>query len=79
MERNKFIYAQSAATAVVRSDYKKGGTWAGATEALRHKWSSVFVWDNDKYEGNRELIKLGGIPLSDDGKRLLAADLFSAL
>ena len=78
MERNKFIYAQSAATAVVRSDYKKGGTWAGATEALRHKWSPVFVWDNDKYEGNQELIKLGGIPLSDDGKRVLAADLFSA-
>ncbi len=79
MERNKFIYAQSAATAVVRSDYKKGGTWSGATEALRHKWSPVFVWDNNNYKGNLELIKLGGIPLSDDGKRVAATDLFSGL
>lgn len=70
MERNKLIYAMSAATAVVRSDIKRGGTWAGATEALRHKWAPVFVWDNKKYEGNQQLIKLGGIPLSDEGKKV---------
>lgn len=70
MERNKFIYAQSSATAVVRSDYNKGGTWAGATEALRHKWAPVFVWDNKNYEGNQKLIELGGIPISDEGRRL---------
>ncbi len=68
MERNKLIYAQSAATAVVRTDYNKGGTWAGATEALRHKWAQVCVWDNKEYEGNQQLILRGAIPLSDDGR-----------
>ena len=70
MERNKFIYAQSAATAVVHSDYNKGGTWAGATEAMRHGWAPVFVWDNKDYEGNQQLILRGAIPLSDDGSRV---------
>ena len=70
MERNKFIYALSAATAVVRSDYNKGGTWAGATEALRHGWARVFAWDNKEYEGNQQLIMRGAIPLSDDGRRV---------
>lgn len=70
MERNKLIYAQSVATAVVKSDFKKGGTWSGAYEALRHNWTPIFVWDNKNYEGNQELIKMGGIPISDDGKRI---------
>ena len=70
MERNKYIYVQSYATAVVKSDYNKGGTWAGATEAIKHRWVDVVVWDNKKYEGNQRLIELGGIPLSDDGERI---------
>ena len=70
MERNKLIYAQSVATAVVKSDYKKGGTWAGAYEALKHNWAPVFVWDNKNYDGNQQLIKLGGIPISDEGRRI---------
>lgn len=70
MERNKLIYAQSDATVVVKSDYNKGGTWSGAIEALKHKWSPVFVWDNKTYEGNQRLIEHGGIPISDEGKRL---------
>ena len=32
MARNKYIYAQSEATVVVRSDLNQGGTWSGATE-----------------------------------------------
>lgn len=70
MERNKYIYALSSATAVVRSDYNKGGTWAGATEALSHGWARVFAWDNKEYEGNQQLIMRGAIPLSDEGKRV---------
>lgn len=34
MQRNKLIYALSDAALVVNADYKKGGTWAGATEQL---------------------------------------------
>lgn len=58
MQRNKYIYCSSFLTVVVKSDYNKGGTWAGAKEAIKHKYTSVYVWDND-YLGNQELIKLG--------------------
>lgn len=34
MQRNKLIYALADAALVVSSDYKKGGTWAGAVEQL---------------------------------------------
>lgn len=67
MERNKYIYALSNGTVVVRSDLKKGGTWSGAVETMKHKWAPVFVWDNKKYPGNQELILMGGRGLSDDG------------
>ena len=67
MERNKYIYAFSTGTAVVRSDLKKGGTWSGAVESLKHRWSTVFVWDNKNYPGNQELIRIGARALSDDG------------
>ncbi len=30
----------------------------------------MFVWDNKNYEGNQHLIELGGIPVSDEGKRI---------
>lgn len=62
MNRNKYIYASSYGTFIVRSDYNKGGTWAGATEALRHKYSPVFVRKIESYQGNMELINRGGIP-----------------
>ena len=65
MQRNKYIYAQSLGTVVVRSDYKKGGTWAGATENLRHNWSRTYCWNNSNYQGNKELIKLGAIPIDE--------------
>lgn len=59
MQRNKYIYCTSDATIVVKSDYKKGGTWAGAKEALKENYSSVICWDNKNYQGNQELISLG--------------------
>jgi predicted Rossmann fold nucleotide-binding protein DprA/Smf involved in DNA uptake len=34
MARNKLIYAMADYGVVVQSDYKKGGTWAGAAEEL---------------------------------------------
>ena len=56
MNRNKLIYAASFGTFVIASDYNKGGTWAGATEALRNSLCKVFVWNNLKYVGNQKLI-----------------------
>lgn len=63
MQRNKYIYSQSLGTVVVKSDYNKGGTWAGAVENLKHRRSHTYCWDNGAYKGNMELIKRGAIPI----------------
>lgn len=65
MQRNKFIYSQSEATVVVRSDYNKGGTWSGATEALKKGYCPVLCRRCNQYKGNTELIKLGAVPIDD--------------
>ena len=68
MNRNKYIYASSYGTFVVCSDYNKGGTWSGATEAIRNEWSKVLAWDNKNYSGNQKLIEKGAVPyeITDD-------------
>ncbi len=44
MQRNKLIYALADAALVVSSDYKKGGTWAGASEQLqKYRLVPVYV------------------------------------
>lgn len=63
MSRNKYIYAQSAGTVVVRASYNKGGTWSGATENLRHGWCPIFCWDKSDYDGNQALISQGAHPI----------------
>ena len=61
MNRNKYIYTSAYGTFVVSSDYNKGGTWTGAVEAIRNKWSKTLVWDHKEYVGNQKLIEKGGI------------------
>lgn len=64
MARNKLIYALSKATVVVASDIETGGTWAGATEALHHRYGAVAVWRGDgEGTGNAGLEALGAKPL----------------
>ncbi len=65
MARNKYIYAQSEATVVVRSDLNKGGTWSGATECLKKKWVPVFCREKEDYPGNMALIEKGAIPIDE--------------
>jgi len=66
MARNKLIYALSDFALVIASDAEKGGTWAGAEEALKAGWIPVFVLDGPNVpDGNRLLIKRGGIPFPD--------------
>lgn len=57
MARNKLIYTQSAATIIMKSD-TKGGTWEGAKENLKKRWSPVWVFDNNE-KGNIELARIG--------------------
>ena len=65
MMRNRYIYAQSEATVIVRSDLNKGGTWTGATENLKKNWCSTLCWENN-YPGNKALIEKGAIPIPID-------------
>ena len=69
MMRNRYIYAQSSGTVVVRSDLNKGGTWAGACENLKHDWCPTLCWDHP-YPGNQALIQKGAFPIGGhwDGK-----------
>lgn len=65
MARNKVIYGFSRLTMVVASDNETGGTWAGATEALHHRYGYVAVWRGDgEGSGNAHLEKLGARPVA---------------
>ncbi len=66
MMRNRYIYAQSVATVIVRSDYQKGGTWAGAVENLKYEWCKTICRDHKAYKGNQELIRLGAIGVGEN-------------
>lgn len=66
MMRNRYIYAHSIGTVIVRSDLGKGGTWAGAVENLKHGWCKELCWNNQDYKGNMSLIEKGAIPVDSD-------------
>ena len=65
MQRNKYIYAQSTATTVIKSNYNQGGTWSGALENLKKSWVPEFCLKNDNCLGNNELIKKGAIAIDE--------------
>ena len=65
MGRNKYIYTLSEAVIAVKSDFEKGGTWAGAVENQKNDWVPLLVRDIEN-KGNRALIERGAIPVSDD-------------
>jgi len=63
MGRNRLIYCLADYAIVVASDVQKGGTWAGASEALKAGWIPIFVLDHSAMpEGNRLLLEKGGLP-----------------
>ena len=66
MQRNKYIYAQSVATTVIKSNYNQGGTWHGAIENLKKSWVTEFCLKNENCLGNNELIKKGAIPINEN-------------
>lgn len=60
MGRNRLIYTLSDYAVVVASDLGKGGTWSGATEAIKAGWIPVFVLQhNTMPDGNKELLNKG--------------------
>jgi predicted Rossmann fold nucleotide-binding protein DprA/Smf involved in DNA uptake len=65
--RNKAIYGLADLTVVVASSEGEGGTWKGATEALR-LGLPVTVWRGDgEGPGNAALEKAGARPITDPG------------
>lgn len=63
MGRNRLIYTLADHAIVVASDEGKGGTWAGANEALKFKWLPVFVLQHANMpDGNHQLIQRGALP-----------------
>ncbi|MFN3742538.1 MAG: DNA-processing protein DprA [Anaerolineales bacterium] len=63
MGRNRLIYCLADYAIVVASDAETGGTWAGASEALKNGWIPVFVLQHEKIpEGNRRLLQKGALP-----------------
>ena len=81
MGRNKLIYAQAALTVVVASDADAGGTWSGATEALKRAYGPVAVWRGPgEGPGNELLQQRGATSVSnlDDIETLFDAPDFQA-
>ena len=63
MGRNRLIYTLADYAIVVASDAETGGTWAGATEALKNNWIPVFVLEHERMpEGNKLLLQKGALP-----------------
>lgn len=62
MGRNKIIYGLSRATLVIASAKGEGGTWAGATEALKKGYGRVAVWTGEGGgPGNVPLVGHGAV------------------
>lgn len=61
MGRNRLIYCLADYAIVVASEAEKGGSWAGAREAMKAGWVPVFVLEHAAMpEGNQLLIEKGG-------------------
>ncbi len=66
MGRNKLIYGHADITLVVCSDLGSGGTWEGASEAMRRNFGRVAVWIGEGVgPGNAKLVESGGSPITD--------------
>jgi DNA processing protein len=71
MGRNRLIYALADYALIVASEAGTGGTWAGATEALKERWVPVFVLDGpDVPGGNRQLQQKGALPFPQESAGL---------
>ena len=71
--RNRLIYAHSLATVVVRATHCKGGTWSGATHALKKELCPVLC-RNYPYEGNQDLIQNGAVAIDESWDGVLPAE-----
>ena len=70
MARNKLIYALADWALVVCCEDGTGGTWAGASENLKHGWAPLLVRTGvEVAAGNQQSIEAGGLPLEEEKVR----------
>jgi predicted Rossmann fold nucleotide-binding protein DprA/Smf involved in DNA uptake len=75
MQRNKYIYCLADAALAVHSG-KKGGTWNGVRENLKHRWVPMWVKQTDDPEaGNSALIREGAAPAPSSTNEVRVKDL----
>ncbi|MET0832078.1 MAG: DNA-processing protein DprA [Acidimicrobiia bacterium] len=66
MARNKIVYGLSTVTLVVACAEGSGGTWAGATEALRTGNGTIAIWRGaGEASGNEALERRGAVAVTD--------------
>ena len=58
LSRNRIIHGLAQITFVAQAGLRKGGTWSGTLQNLRHGWSTVVCF-RDGSEASRELEQLG--------------------
>ena len=61
MERNALIYAYGTHTVVIRPRYRVGGTWHGATDALRRDLGVVGVLGRRADAASEALTAIGAV------------------
>lgn len=64
MMRNSYIHQMGEQTVVVQAAFGKGGTWHGAVENLRRRWSPLYVFD-DGSAAAQALVQQGAVPIRD--------------
>ncbi len=63
MARNAYVYSLADYAVVVSASLSQGGTWAGATDDLKNRWSPLFVRDTESLPGNQRLLAMGALPI----------------
>ena len=77
MQRNKYIYCLADAAVAVHSG-RKGGTWNGARENLKHHWVTLWVKrTQDPEAGNSDLIREGAAVAPEAVEDIEMGELFS--
>ncbi|MGC8784510.1 MAG: DNA-processing protein DprA [Armatimonadota bacterium] len=76
MGRNKIIYALAEFALVVACEKDKGGTWAGAMENLRNRWTPLFVYTGEgSPEDSKALLSRGAYAFPTDFESRLREQL----
>lgn len=65
LSRNRIIHALGEIVFIAQSGIEKGGTWAGTTKNLRHRWSPVYCYRDDS-AASMELERLGATLISNN-------------